>query len=211
MILQKTIYLIRHGETDYNRQGVVQGSGINSDLNALGRAQAQAFYEVYKHVPFAKVYTSALKRTHQSVKLFLEDGLPWEQHQGLNEISWGEKEGKIPNNVDNLYYKELMESWQNGDVHLRASNGESPIEVLERQKGVIDLIKSRVEEEVVLVAMHGRAMRILLTHLLDRPLHEMDNFEHANLCLYKLTYDYASNKFSLELENNLEHLSSIVH
>jgi bisphosphoglycerate-dependent phosphoglycerate mutase len=39
----KDIYLIRHGETDYNRLGVVQGSGIDADLNDLGRRQAQAF------------------------------------------------------------------------------------------------------------------------------------------------------------------------
>ena len=59
----KTIYLIRHGETDYNRRGVVQGSGIDSDLNEMGRAQAMAFFQAYQHVPFAKLYISGLK-TH---------------------------------------------------------------------------------------------------------------------------------------------------
>ena len=71
----KTIYLIRHGETDFNRQGVVQGSGVDSDLNELGQAQAEAFFQAYQHIPFDKVYTSALKRTHQSVKKFLRDEL----------------------------------------------------------------------------------------------------------------------------------------
>ena len=41
---KKTIYLIRHGETDFNRQGIVQGSGVDSDLNELGLAQAEAFF-----------------------------------------------------------------------------------------------------------------------------------------------------------------------
>ena len=44
----KDIYLIRHGETDYNRMGVVQGSGIDADLNELGNRQAQAFFEHYQ-------------------------------------------------------------------------------------------------------------------------------------------------------------------
>jgi probable phosphoglycerate mutase len=43
-LAQKTIYLIRHGETDYNRRGVVQGSGVDSDLNEMGQAQATAFF-----------------------------------------------------------------------------------------------------------------------------------------------------------------------
>ncbi|MEY2794111.1 MAG: hypothetical protein RJA76_2103, partial [Bacteroidota bacterium] len=90
----KDIYLIRHGETAYNRLGMVQGSGIDSDLNALGQQQAQSFFEYYKDLNFDKIYTSKLKRTHQSVQGFINNGIAWEQHEGLNEISWGNKEGK---------------------------------------------------------------------------------------------------------------------
>ncbi|NDE62419.1 MAG: histidine phosphatase family protein, partial [Cyclobacteriaceae bacterium] len=41
---RKKIYLVRHGQTDYNLQGVVQGSGIDAPINATGRAQAEAFF-----------------------------------------------------------------------------------------------------------------------------------------------------------------------
>jgi broad specificity phosphatase PhoE len=204
----KTIYLIRHGETDFNRQGVVQGSGVDSDLNDLGQAQAEAFFQKYQDVPFSKVYTSALKRTHQSVKKFLEKNLNWEQHHGLNEISWGVREGKIPNNRDNEYYKILIDSWIEGKTDMPSEGGESPQDVISRQKPVIDLILSRPEEHTILVAMHGRAIRILLTLLLERPLHEMDTFDHANLCLYKLIYDYDTSKFTAELVCDVSHLDS---
>ena len=204
----KTIYLIRHGETDFNRQGIVQGSGVDSDLNELGQAQAEAFFQTYQHIPFDKVYTSALKRTHQSVKKFLAKNLTWEQHQGLNEISWGVREGKIPNNRDNEYYKVLIDSWIDGKTDMPSEGGESPADVISRQKPVIDLILSRPEEKTVLIAMHGRAIRILLTLLLERPLYEMDTFDHANLCLYKLTYDYTTSKFTIELACDVSHLSN---
>ena len=204
----KTIYLIRHGETDFNRQGVVQGSGVDSDLNELGQAQAEAFFQTYQHIPFDKVYTSALKRTHQSVKKFLAKNLTWEQHQGLNEISWGVREGKIPNNRDNEYYKVLIDNWIDGKTDMPSEGGESPADVISRQKPVIDLILSRPEEKTVLIAMHGRAIRILLTLLLERPLYEMDTFDHANLCLYKLTYDYTTSKFTIELACDVSHLSN---
>ena len=204
--LKKTIYLIRHGETDFNRQGIVQGSGVDSELNELGHAQAEAFYQNYQHIPFDKVYTSALPRTHQSVKKFIESGIPWEQHAGLNEISWGVREGRVPNDQDNGYYKVLIDSWVSGGVDMQAEGGESPLQVIERQKPVIETILSRPHEETVLVAMHGRAMRIILTMLLDKPLQEMDTFEHANLCLYKLIYDYETQSFFAELECDTSHL-----
>ena len=48
----KELYIIRHGETELNRLGIVQGRGINSDLNDTGRAQAEAFYQYYKETKF---------------------------------------------------------------------------------------------------------------------------------------------------------------
>ena len=205
----KTIYLIRHGETDFNRQGVVQGSGVDSDLNELGQAQAEAFFQHYQHIPFDKVYTSKLKRTHQSVNKFLQKNLPWEQHIGLNEISWGVREGKTPNNQDNEYYKVLINSWINGETHIPSEGGESPEDVIIRQKFVVDLILSRPEEQTILIAMHGRAIRILLTLLLERPLKEMDTFDHTNLCLYKLSYKYETQKFTVETTCDVTHLARI--
>ena len=205
----KTIYLIRHGETAFNRQGVVQGSGVDSDLNELGKAQAEAFFQHYQHIIFDKIYTSGLKRTHQSVHKFLQKNILWEQHTGLNEISWGVREGRIPNNRDNEYYKVLIDSWVAGETDMPSEGGESPADVIARQKPVIDLILSRPEEETILIAMHGRAIRILLTLLLERPLNEMDTFNHANLCLYKLTYSYETQKFTIELACDITHLEGI--
>jgi probable phosphoglycerate mutase len=207
--LVKDIYLIRHGETEYNRKRVVQGSGIDADLNDLGQKQAAAFFAHYQDLPIDKIYTSVLRRTHQSVKGFIEKGLPWEQYEGLNEISWGNKEGKSPNTEDDLYYKNLTKTWRDGNVHVQSEEGESPVEVLERQKPVIDLILSRPEENAILVAMHGRAMRVLLTHLFNAPLHHMDHYAHQNLCLYHIQYDYTAQAFRLVKGNCVIHLDDL--
>lgn len=205
----KTIYLIRHGETDYNRRGVVQGSGVDADLNDMGRAQAAAFFQAYQHVPFAKIYISTLKRTFQTVASFIDLGIPCERHEGLNEISWGVMEGKVPNNFDNEYYRNLIENWAAGNTALSTDGGESPEEVKERQQAVIDLILSRPEEDTILIAMHGRAIRILLSWLMNLPLSDMDQFEHSNLCLYKLVYDYSTAQFTIELTNDSTHLLTL--
>ncbi|MGR3810084.1 histidine phosphatase family protein [Jiulongibacter sp. NS-SX5] len=202
----KTIYIIRHGETDYNKKGIVQGSGIDSSLNETGQKQAEAFFSAYQDMPFETVYTSALKRTHQSVAGFLNKGLPHAILTGLNEISWGHKEGKKPDPKDDSSYFELIDRWRNGETHLPFAGGESPDEVAARQKIAIDTILEQKSEELVLVAMHGRAMRILLTWLSDLPLSEMDCFHHQNLCLYKVEYDYTTEKFTILESNNTEHL-----
>jgi broad specificity phosphatase PhoE len=207
--LNKTIYLIRHGETDYNRRGVVQGSGIDAELNALGRAQASAFYSAYQYISFDKIYTSKLQRTVQSVQGFINDGIPQEAHEGLNEISWGVREGRTPNSMDNDYYRDLITNWQNGITDLAAEGGESPEDVQARQRPVIDLIVSRPEEKTVLVAMHGRAIRVLMSTLFNTPLKDMDQYSHSNLGLYLLEYDYEAKHFLILKDNDISHLFTL--
>lgn len=202
----KTIYLIRHGETEYNRMGIVQGSGVDAPLNDMGKAQAHSFFNSYRHIQFDKIYISKLQRTYQSVEPFIQQGIPYEMHAGLNEISWGSKEGKIPNYADNDYYRNLIHNWRSGNVTMPTDQGESPMDVRLRQLPVMDLIVGRPEEQTVLVCMHGRAMRILLTTIMEQPLSEMDAYEHQNLCLYRLRYHYAEAKYTIEAANDTTHL-----
>jgi probable phosphoglycerate mutase len=180
--------LLRHGQTDFNVQGIVQGSGVDSDLNDTGRRQAAQFFRAYGQVPFDKVYTSTLRRTQQSVQQFLDLGLPHEAHSGLNEISWGTREGTRITLEEDAEYRHVLSQWATGNTGARLEGGESPDEVAARQRPFIELLKARADEETVLVCMHGRAMRVLLCQLLGYPLHCMEGFEHSNLCLYKLCY-----------------------
>lgn len=205
--MQKEIYLIRHGETEYNKSGRVQGSGIDAPLNMTGKRQAQAFYECYKHVGFDKIYISTLIRTAQSIAPFTRLGIEVEKHEGLNEINWGVFEGTTFTTSSNRYYSDMMTAWQGGDTHLHIQGGESPECVAERQKPFLDLLLEREDEKKVLICMHGRAMRILLCQLTGTPLHEMDRFEHTNFALYHLAIN-SSSEVKLLRENCTAHLRS---
>lgn len=204
----KVIYLIRHGQTEYNKLKLVQGSGIDSNLNEVGWAQSEAFHAEYANVPFDKVYTSELKRTHQTVRKFTEEGIPWEQFEGLNEISWGKKEGKIITPEDDKQHYEMLAAWQNGNWNWKIEGGESPLEVQKRQRRDWNKIMLNTDEKHILVCMHGRAMRILLCMLLGVSLSEMDRFSHGNTCLYKVSY--LEGQYKLELENDTSHLSELL-
>jgi len=199
----KKIYLIRHGQTDYNLRGIVQGSGVDSSLNDNGRAQAMAFFNAYGHMPFDLIYTSSLKRTVESVHQFIALGLPHEKLSGLNEISWGKKEGQIITPDEDAYYHEMLRLWQQGQTGLRIEGGESPDEVALRQLPVIKSI-CETSAKTILICMHGRAMRILLCQLFQLPLKKMDSFEHTNLCLYQI--NYSDTLFSIEKHNDTSHL-----
>jgi broad specificity phosphatase PhoE len=203
----KKIYIVRHGQTDFNLKGIVQGSGVDSELNDYGRLQAKLFFETYKEVAFDKIYTSALKRTQQTVSHFIERGIPFEKLSGLNEISWGKKEGQAITPEEDEYYNYMLNQWQLGDTSLRIEGGESPDEVVQRMKPAMEHIMSKEGEQTILVCMHGRAMRILLCHLLNYPLRSMDMFEHENLCLYIL--NYTGSMFNIELYNDTYHLKAL--
>ena len=200
----KNIFILRHAETDFNKRGIVQGSGIDAPLNDTGKAQAHAFYTRYKDYPFDKIYISALQRTHQSVKEFIDDGIPYEKLKGLNEIDWGVFEGKEITPSDNEYYNILIENWKKGKVDYRIDGGESPLMVQKRLQHDMEIILSRPDEKNVLICMHGRAMRILLTTLLNYPLSSMDRFAHQNMGFYHLTYD--ENTFTLVMANDAVHV-----
>ncbi|TGD79825.1 histidine phosphatase family protein [Hymenobacter wooponensis] len=200
----KKIYLIRHGQTDFNVRGIVQGSGVDSSLNEAGRRQAARFFAAYRHIAFDKVYTSLLRRTHESVQGFLDLGLPHEQHGGLNEISWGTREGTRITAEEDEEYHSVLQQWRAGQTSARLEGGESPDEMAARQREFIDLMLSRPEEETVLICMHGRAMRAILCQLLGYPLSQMDNFEHHNLCLYQL--DYTGSMFTVRGFLDMRHL-----
>ena len=201
----RTIYLLRHGQTDFNVQGIVQGSGVDASLNDTGRRQAAQFFATYRHVPFAKVYTSALRRSQESVQAFLDLGLPHESHAALNEISWGTREGtRITPDEDDSYHH-LLADWAAGHTAARLDGGESAEDVAARQRPFVELLKSRTNENPVLICMHGRAMRVLLCLLLHYPLRCMEGFAHHNLGLYRL--EFTGTAFTVRNFLDVEHLS----
>ncbi len=185
----------------------MQGSGVDISLNDKGRAQAAAFFDMYRGVKFDKIYTSALKRTIETVKPFSDLGITQEAFVGLNEISWGTNEGRRITPEEDKYYHWMLEQWQSGNTSQRIDGGESPEDVIARQTPVIEYILGQPNEENILICMHGRAIRILLCNLMKYPLKSMDMFEHQNLCLYLL--DYSNGVVTIEKQNDIQHLGKM--
>lgn len=201
----KKIYIIRHGQTDYNLRGIVQGKGVDASLNETGKKQAHDFYTYYKKEGFDQILTSTLKRTTESVQEFIDLGIPCTKMSGLDEIGWGKYEGVEIGFADKQFFKDLTTKWASGKVDVAIDGGESPRQVAQRQAKVIEYLQ-QTDKQKILICMHGRALRIFLTQLLGEPIASMDKFAHSNLCLYVL--EYALGAFKLIVQNDTHHLQS---
>ena len=192
---------MRHAQTEYNKKGIIQGSEVDSDINKFGDNQSSLFYDYYKSIPFDMVYVSALKRTYQTVRRFTEAGIPCKKLKEFNEISWGINQGKSD---DLKEYEELINSWLSGDLDNKFENGESPNEMSERLfRGFDKIIKESYEN--VLLCIHGRALRILLSKIIDNDLTKMDKYTHSNTGVYII--DYNNKKYDIVAKNLRDHIS----
>ena len=163
---------------------MVQGRGVDSSLNEVGRDQALRTFHALKDVPFDAIYTSELKRTKETVSHFTQNKVAL---AGLDEISWGNQEGVVPTEASKTLYTETLEQWRAGHLRANLGGGESPLDVQKRQKEAMEIIMNGAHSRV-LICMHGRAMRILISWLVGTPLTEMDQYSHANCCYYKLRH-----------------------
>jgi len=206
--MQKEIYIIRHGQTEYNAKGIVQGKGVNLSLNDLGRKQAEAFYQAYKHIPFDILYSSTLTRAQETIDAFKELGIPHEIFSELDEISWGDLEGTTATQESDVTFQALLAKWRAGQIHVKPTDtGESPYELQQRQKRFIAHLMTTPHQKI-LIATHGRFIRAFMCTLTGRPLSEMEDFSHVNLCLYKVNLHH-NGTFEIELSCEQDHLKNI--
>jgi len=202
--IKKRFYLIRHGETDPNKNHIIQGSGLDAPLNETGNKQASDFFKAYHHIHFDAIYTSSLIRTWQSVAEFLNLEISHRALPELNEISWGVKDGTKIDPIEQKIYQRMLDAWQDGYLDMSFEKGESPNQVYKRMKVGLAKIMSFENEVNNLICIHGRAIRIFLCLLLGKPLTDMEGFLHSNLCLYIVEWD--GNEWKITLGNDTSHI-----
>jgi len=157
------LWLIRHGQTDWNKAGRYQGQA-DIPLNDTGFAQARDAAEKLAKmgIPFAAVYSSSLARARQTAEVIAERlCIPLHLDPGLREISQGEWEGRAYTEVIS-HYTQIAALPEMDPVRARAPGGESVAEVVQRVAGVVEAISRRHPGERLVVVMHALAMATLL-------------------------------------------------
>ncbi len=175
-----TLYFVRHGETDYNKNGIVQGSGVDSSINAKGERQALAFFHRYQAESFDGLYVSTLQRTHQTMSPWLNLGYDLTPTPALNELGWGTHEGVAPTPPQREAFQQMLLRWQQGHLHESVEAGESPIEAWNRAEAFFTHLLSLRPVGKYLLCSHGRQLRVILSNLLGVGMTEMERYRHQN-------------------------------
>ena len=154
-----TVYLIRHGETDYNLTHRFQGMWVESHLTETGKAQARAASALLADIPFDRLYVSAAERTRETASLLFPDRSDAVYYDELREVDVG--------CIADKFIADIREEY--GEVYLNASRtrdysvfgGESPTMHKDRAKAIMDKIVAQGGENIAVVS-HGGTIRCLL-------------------------------------------------
>lgn len=159
------LYLVRHGETDWNKAKKVQGHS-DIPLNDYGRELARKTAQGLKDVPFAVAYTSPLVRARETAQLILAGrNVPLIEDRRIMELGFGIGEGMQFRGENKDPRSEDFDKFFNDTAHyVPLKDGETILELEER---VGDFLKDlyadeRWKDKDILIATHGAALAAML-------------------------------------------------
>lgn len=171
------LYLIRHGRTEWNEQGLLQGNG-DSPLVQAGILGAKLTGEALADVPFAACYSSLMKRAQDTADYIIGDRpIAHFHHKGLNELHFGRWEGKRSADLAEHPEYQLLrtdpKSYQALD-----SQGETIEQLYQRITQALEQIIQRHQDgENVLIVSHGMTLTLLTAVLNGLHWHDFRNPE----------------------------------
>lgn len=184
------LYFVRHGETEHNKSGCYYGS-IDVNITEEGIFQAQKGLEKLKGINFDKVYVSELKRTEQTANILLKDReFELIKDKRINEINFGEFEGKGHEEIKELY-SEQWKLWCDDWKGFAPPEGESYVKFYDRVKSFMDDIL-KLNEDNVLIVTHSGVIRSVYCYLLGHNLDFFWNFGSKNGDITIIKYEYGN-------------------
>jgi len=160
------IYFLRHGQTALSKDNLFCGSGSNPGLTAEGKEMARQFGEAYKFMDWKAIYTSPLKRTHETAEpLRAALNTKLEIRDGLKEIDYGDWESKSVEEVDKEFHDDYIK-WKADPAWNAPTDGEQAIKISQRATAVLEEIVSKYSAGNVLVVSHKATIRITICSLL---------------------------------------------
>ena len=161
------IYIIRHGETDLNVKGVLQG-WVDEPLNESGMRLARITGEKMAGIRFDGCFSSPLQRAAETARIVLEasgNDLPIQYDDRLREISFGVAEGRHRSTLGEQGRRFFEEPFR----YEPFPGGESIRQVCARTQGFLKELLRRDDGKTYLLSTHGCALRAMLNYLYEDP------------------------------------------
>ncbi|WP_181350288.1 histidine phosphatase family protein [Thalassobacillus sp. CUG 92003] len=167
-----TLYIIKHGETSWNKQGRIQGEE-DSPLTKHGRYECQKLSEYLSETPFQALYASPSTRTVETADYIRGSRrIPVHYEEDLREINHQKWAGMTYNEIEKTD-RELLHLYRNQPEEYQPEGGESLHNLKERVGKAIERIETDQLSGNVLVVTHQVAIRSLINFIKGRPLKEM--------------------------------------
>lgn len=189
------IVLVRHGETDYNREDRWQGSRSDVPLNETGREQAAdvaAALEARYDGAFEAVYSSHLRRARETAGVVAGRlGLEVHEEPALRELDHGRWDGLLKTEIVERYPEEYA-AYEADPRTVQRGGGESYADLAERLWPVLERLASDHLGERIVAVCHGGPIRLVMSRVLDRPLTERDSFGVVNASFFEVEWSGSS-------------------
>ena len=200
------IILVRHGQTDANKEGRFQGAS-DAPLNQTGLCQAQALGRRLSSEQLDAVYSSPQTRALQTATPVAEAmSLPIQTVEGLRELDIGELDGLHGPDLRERY-PHILDQWRINVGALTMPGGESIVGLQERTWNAILHIRDRHSEGTVAAVSHNFAIQSILLKALGMDLR---NFQRIRQDLAAITeLDFANGSPVLRALNDRCHLSGL--
>lgn len=207
----KTLYIVRHGETEWNKIGRYQGI-TNVPLNENGIAQAKACGNALKDIHFDRILSSDLSRALVTAETIRGNRqLEIKTDERLREINFGDWEKLLFTEIEERWPGLINQMYRRPDI-VKVPNGESFQEVQNRAwSAVSDFLNENNEDETILITCHGGTIRTILCKLLDISISHCWNFSQGNTAINRVFYNGMgeSDHNILNLLNDTAHVDNL--
>jgi broad specificity phosphatase PhoE len=173
------LFLVRHGETDSNQQGLALGRA-NVPLNETGLRQARLVADRLAAEPVIAVYTSPLRRTMETAEAIADrHGLGVRPEPGLIEMDIGEMDGLKPTDIRDRY-PGFLERWMGADGPMeRMPGGERLADVAERASETLGRLAEQHQGESVVAVTHNFVLLTLTAQVLGIEIAHFRRLRHS--------------------------------
>ncbi|XGW00631.1 MAG: histidine phosphatase family protein [Leptolyngbya sp. BL-A-14] len=207
--------LVRHGETNWNRDKRFQGQ-IDVPLNENGRAQSQQAAEFLKSIAIDYAVTSPMLRPKETAEIILQHhpDVSLDLEDNLKEISHGLWEGKLEAEIE-AEYPGTLHQWQRSPETVQMPEGENLQQVWERAIAAWDHIvqtaASRPNPGTTLVVAHDAVNKAILCYVLGLGPEHFWNFKQGNGAVSVIDYAQSSDVNPVLMAMNITiHLSGSI-
>jgi probable phosphoglycerate mutase len=201
-----SIVLVRHGETDWNVEGRIQGH-LQIPLNERGLAQAEAVAARLVTIPFSALYSSDLLRARQTAEAVARDsGKKVVTDKRLREWDLGILSGLMRPVAEELH-PEAFGVFRNRIVDQPIPGGESIRARYDRVTGAVQNIADAHPDETVVTVSHGGPLGDCYRRAVGAPLESQLKIDLFNAAINLIRIE--GNTWSIESWGTVDHLEEI--